>query len=149
MPQVVVWAKSVAMGLRMDDIHTPTVKSGPNSGSASARITEDAKKPLSELIAEKAGLEEELRALSGVLDSVCIFYPSSQDIQADFCCVLKHGVNMTTSLTTFDGYPRDDIDIAQSLRPCPLPMTHCLWYCSKNYTGTNNKTAERLQSFDV
>ncbi|KAL8628287.1 hypothetical protein Q9189_006014 [Teloschistes chrysophthalmus] len=81
------------MGLRMDDIHTPTVKSGPNSGSASARITEDAKKPLSELIAEKAGLEEELRALSGVLDS--------------------HGVNMTTSLTTFDGYPRDDIDIAQ------------------------------------
>jgi len=24
-----------------------------------------------------------------------------------------HGVNMNTSLTTFDGYPRDDIDVAQ------------------------------------
>jgi Nas2 N_terminal domain len=26
----------------------------------------------------------------------------------------QHGVNMSTSLTTFDGYPRDDIDVAQS-----------------------------------
>ena len=25
----------------------------------------------------------------------------------------KHGVNMTTSLTTFDGFPRADIDVAQ------------------------------------
>lgn len=29
--------------------------------------------------------------------------------------LLQHGVNMNTSLTTFDGYPRDDIDVAQSL----------------------------------
>ncbi len=28
---------------------------------------------------------------------------------------LQHGVNMNTSLTTFDGYPRDDIDVAQSV----------------------------------
>ena len=27
---------------------------------------------------------------------------------------LQHDVDMTTSLTTFDGYPRDDIDVAQS-----------------------------------
>ncbi|KAI9869904.1 MAG: putative 26S proteasome regulatory subunit [Pleopsidium flavum] len=46
-----------------------------------------------ELIAEKDGVESELSALSSVLDS--------------------HGVNMNTSLTTFDGYPRDDLDIAQ------------------------------------
>lgn len=26
---------------------------------------------------------------------------------------LQHGVNMRTSLTTFDGYPRDDIDVPQ------------------------------------
>lgn len=109
------------MGLRMDDIHTPTVQSGLTSGSASARPTQDATKPLSELIAERAGVEQELKALSGVLDSVCMFSLSTQDMQADVCCALKHGVNMTTSLTTFDGYPRDDIDVAQSLRPYPLP----------------------------
>ncbi|KAL8665594.1 MAG: hypothetical protein Q9202_002098 [Teloschistes flavicans] len=93
MSQVIAWTKSVAMGLRMDDIHTPTVQSGPTSVSASARSTGDATKPLSELITEKTRVEEELKALSGVLDS--------------------HGVNMTTSLTTFDGYPRDDLDVAQ------------------------------------
>jgi len=27
----------------------------------------------------------------------------------------QHGVNMNTGLTTFDGYPRDDIDVAQSV----------------------------------
>lgn len=27
---------------------------------------------------------------------------------------------MDTSLTTFDGYPRDDIDVAQSTIPHPL-----------------------------
>jgi hypothetical protein len=26
----------------------------------------------------------------------------------------QHGVNMNTGLTTFDGYPRADIDVAQS-----------------------------------
>jgi len=28
--------------------------------------------------------------------------------------ILKHGVTMDTSLTTFDGFPRADIDVAQS-----------------------------------
>ncbi|KAL8932537.1 MAG: hypothetical protein Q9216_006793 [Gyalolechia sp. 2 TL-2023] len=77
----------------MEDIHTPTVA----SGSTSARTAHNTKRhedvPLLELVAEKAGLEEELKALGGVLDS--------------------HGVNMNTSLTTFDGYPRDDIDVPQ------------------------------------
>lgn len=117
MSQVIAWTKSVAMGLRMDDIHTPTVQSGPTSVSASARSTGDATKPLSELITEKTRVEEELKALSGVLDSVCMLAHSGQDVQADICCALKHGVNMTTSLTTFDGYPRDDLDVAQSLHP--------------------------------
>ncbi|KAI9846629.1 MAG: putative 26S proteasome regulatory subunit [Thelocarpon superellum] len=46
-----------------------------------------------ELIAEKDRVQNELKALSAVLDS--------------------HGVNMNTSLTTFDGYPRSDVDVAQ------------------------------------
>jgi len=28
---------------------------------------------------------------------------------------VQHNVNMNTSLTTFDGYPRDDIDVPQSM----------------------------------
>ena len=48
---------------------------------------------LQQLIARKDNLEAELKALGAVLDS--------------------HGVNMQTSLTTFDGFPRSDIDVAQ------------------------------------
>ncbi|KAL8942440.1 MAG: hypothetical protein Q9211_001383 [Gyalolechia sp. 1 TL-2023] len=81
------------MGLPMDDIHTPTVASGPNSARTLYSTKTDRDVSLLDLIAEKAELEEELKALGGVLDS--------------------HGVNMSTSLTTFDGYPRDDIDVAQ------------------------------------
>ncbi|KAF7503111.1 hypothetical protein GJ744_004320 [Endocarpon pusillum] len=80
------------MGLRMDDLHTPTVPSGPTTrlqgnDAGISRLS------LIDLIDRKDRLEEELKALGSVLDS--------------------HGVNMNTSLTTFDGYPRDDIDVAQ------------------------------------
>ncbi|KAL8946633.1 MAG: hypothetical protein Q9222_006999 [Ikaeria aurantiellina] len=81
------------MGLHMDNIHTPTVSSGPTSSQAAARTKSDGEVTLLDLINSKAALEDELKALSGVLDS--------------------HGVNMNTSLTTFDGYPRDDLDVAQ------------------------------------
>lgn len=81
------------MGLPMDDIHTPTVASGPTSSRTPNSTKRNGNVSLLDLIADKAGMEEELKALSGVLDS--------------------HGVNMNTSLTTFDGYPRDDIDVAQ------------------------------------
>ncbi|KAL9030860.1 MAG: hypothetical protein Q9196_001059 [Gyalolechia fulgens] len=81
------------MGLPMDDIHTHTVASGPTSARTLYSTKTDGDVSLLDLIAEKAELEEELKALGGVLDS--------------------HGVNMSTSLTTFDGYPRDDIDVAQ------------------------------------
>ncbi|KLJ09970.1 hypothetical protein EMPG_14621 [Blastomyces silverae] len=80
------------MGIPMDDIHTPTVGSGPTSAPA-RNGRELSSLSLNELSDEKARLEAELKELSGVLDS--------------------HGVNMSTSLTTFDGYPRDDLDIAQ------------------------------------
>ena len=49
---------------------------------------------IAELHEKKANLEEELKALSGILDS--------------------HGVNMDTPLLTQDGFPRADIDVAQS-----------------------------------
>ncbi|KAJ5769824.1 uncharacterized protein N7511_001875 [Penicillium nucicola] len=78
------------MGIVMDDIHAPTVASGPSSGAAPRDLS---KLSMTDLMQEKQRLEDELQALSAVLDS--------------------HGVRMTSSLTTFDGYPRDDIDIAQ------------------------------------
>ncbi|KAF2751543.1 hypothetical protein M011DRAFT_464265 [Sporormia fimetaria CBS 119925] len=80
------------MGLHMDDIHAPTVSSGPTSTGFSNGVSKD-QLSLQELIAEKERVEAELKALGQVLDS--------------------HGVKMTTSLTTFDGFPRSDIDVAQ------------------------------------
>ncbi|MCJ1257143.1 putative 26S proteasome regulatory subunit [Lignoscripta atroalba] len=77
----------------MDDIHTPTVPSGPTTGRSLTNGAGEDKLSLMDLIAEKERVESELSALSSVLDS--------------------HGVNMNTSLTTFDGYPRNDLDIAQ------------------------------------
>ncbi|KAL7629433.1 putative 26S proteasome regulatory subunit [Parahypoxylon ruwenzoriense] len=75
----------------MDNIHAPTVPSGPSSRP----LTNGNAKHLSfaELQAKKEDLEAELKTLSGVLDS--------------------HGVNMETPLITADGFPRADIDVAQ------------------------------------
>ncbi|KAI0125899.1 hypothetical protein BJ170DRAFT_583708 [Xylariales sp. AK1849] len=75
----------------MDNLHAPTVPSGPSSRP----ITNGNAATLSfaELSQKKDNLEAELKALSGVLDS--------------------HGVNMDTPLTTRDGFPRADIDVAQ------------------------------------
>lgn len=58
------------MGLRMDDLHAPTVASGPNS-QAYTNGTE--KEPtFQELVAQKENLEAELDALGSVLKSVCV-----------------------------------------------------------------------------
>lgn len=56
------------MGLRMDNIHAPTVASGPNS----TQINGDGREKLSlpELIAQKDRVWSELSALGSVLDSV-------------------------------------------------------------------------------
>ncbi|KAL2002803.1 hypothetical protein VTN02DRAFT_5905 [Thermoascus thermophilus] len=80
------------MGNPMDDnIHAPTVPSGPTTGRSATRDL--SKLSLNGLREEKERIEAELSALSSVLSS--------------------HGVNMNTPLTTFDGFPRDDIDVAQ------------------------------------
>jgi 26S proteasome non-ATPase regulatory subunit 9 len=60
------------MGLPyMDDIHAPTVSSGPTSGGYSNGISKE-QLSLQELIAEKDRVEAELKALGQVLDSVCV-----------------------------------------------------------------------------
>ncbi|CAG8927964.1 unnamed protein product [Penicillium salamii] len=84
----------------MDDIHAPTVASGPASGGTPRDVS---KLSMPDLMQEKERIEEEMSALSSVLQS--------------------HGVRMTSSLTTFDGFPRDDIDIAQ-VRTIRVRMIH-------------------------
>ncbi|KAF8427527.1 26S proteasome non-ATPase regulatory subunit 9 [Tirmania nivea] len=75
------------------DIHFPTVDNPSNSNGLNNNAVPTTKEELLELINKKDIVEGELRTLGAVLDS--------------------HKVNMNTSLTTFDGYPRDDIDVAQ------------------------------------
>lgn len=76
----------------MDNIHAPTVSSGPTSSGHSNGIPKE-QLSLQELMAEKDRVEAELKALGQVLDS--------------------HGIRMSTGLTTLDGFPRSDIDVAQ------------------------------------
>ena len=66
------------MGLRMDDIHTPTVLSGSTTGQGVPNGVGNDKLSLMDLITEKTKVEEELTALGGVLDSVC------HDLQSNF-----------------------------------------------------------------
>lgn len=72
----------------VSEIHVP---SGPTSLHPSAVSLDGL--TLQQLINRKDNLEAELKALGSVLDT--------------------HGVNMNTSLLTFDGFPRSDIDVAQ------------------------------------
>ncbi|ODH17503.1 hypothetical protein ACO22_06274 [Paracoccidioides brasiliensis] len=81
------------MGILMNNIHAPTVASGPTFARGFVNGRDLSSLSLNELYEEKRLIENELKALSNVLDS--------------------HGVTMSTSLTTFNGYPRDDLDIAQ------------------------------------
>lgn len=80
------------MGLQMDpglsEIHVP---SGPTSSRHNPAVLDGL--TLRQLIERKDNLEAELKALGAVLDS--------------------HGVDMQTSLTDRDGFPRSDIDVAQ------------------------------------
>ena len=60
------------MGLPMDDIHTPSVASGPASNRGAANSIGHDNLSLMDLIAEKQRVEGELSALGSVLDSVRI-----------------------------------------------------------------------------
>ena len=59
------------MGFPMEDIHTPTVPSGPTTDHGAPNGVEHERLSLMELIAGKDRVEAELSALGSVLDSVC------------------------------------------------------------------------------
>lgn len=62
----------MGLPLRMENLHAPTVLSGPTSGPQT-NGTSTSGLSLAQLQAKKDNLEAEIRALSGVLDSVsCI-----------------------------------------------------------------------------
>ena len=71
------------MGLPMDDIHTPTVPSGPTTGQKAANGVDKDKLSLLDLMAEKTRVEDELTALGSVLDSVRQRLPNQRRKQAD------------------------------------------------------------------
>ena len=61
------------MGIPMDNIHAPTVASGPTSNHQ-ANGSSFEKLSLTELIAEKDRVENELKALGSVLESVRVLH---------------------------------------------------------------------------
>lgn len=92
----------------MENLHAPTVPSGPTSG-AGPDGSKTAGLSLAELQVKKDNMEAELKALSSVLDSV----RSKDDLLCLEANSPQHGVNMNTPLTTPDGFPRADLDVAQ------------------------------------
>merc|ERR1712144_201369 len=91
--QTSAFTREMGLPLRMENLHAPTVPSGPTSGPV-ANGTQSSGLTLAQLQAKKDNLEAEIRALGGVLDS--------------------HGVDMNTRLLTPDGFPRADLDVAQN-----------------------------------
>ncbi|TGO56390.1 hypothetical protein BCON_0078g00050 [Botryotinia convoluta] len=73
----------------MENLHAPTIPSGPTSGPGATNGTQTNGLTLSQLQAKKDNIEAEIKALSG------------------------HGVDMNTRLLTPDGFPRADLDVAQ------------------------------------
>lgn len=112
----------------MSNLHTPTVPSGPTSRAVTNGHA--ARMSYPELLRRKEDLEAELKALGAVLDS--------------------HGVNMDTPLLTRDGFPRADIDVAQSTYQQTSKPTMYLWLLTCRVTSSYNKSShhrstQRLQ----
>lgn len=123
----------------MDSIHTPSVSSGQTSTTSPSQTPSQDKTPLLDLIAEKDRVESELSALISVLESVTLPLHIPPLPSPVLPCPLprltsptpnpspeltsspphQHNVTMTTTLTTFDGFPRSDLDVAQSTSPHP------------------------------
>lgn len=63
---------------------------------------------------------------------------------------MQHGVDMDTPLLTRDGYPRSDIDVAQSKQPGLWPWKFVLTvrFSSTDNSSAYNTTAKRLQRID-
>ena len=135
----------MGLPLRMSNLHAPTVPSGPTT----APTTNGNATHLSftELQRKKVDMEEELKALSGVLDSV---WSSTFSFVLQMLISVQHGVDMNTSLLTPDGFPRADIDVAQSTNSLQLYVRKCPRFdsFSTDNTSSSYSFTERLQSPD-
>jgi 26S proteasome non-ATPase regulatory subunit 9 len=60
----------MGLPLRMENLHAPTVESGPTSGSASTNGIQTSGMTFPQLQAKKDNIEAEMSALGGVLRSV-------------------------------------------------------------------------------
>lgn len=69
----------------MDNIHMPSVPSGPAAGRGLPRTADQDPTSLMELMAEKQRVEGELSELSSVLDTVCIGLCRCEDSNIDGC----------------------------------------------------------------
>src|SRR5436309_4799992 len=96
------------MGLPLAMEYT-AVPSGPSSWRGTDG-TDFGALSIMQIIEKKQGIEAELRELSRVLASVC----SSWSLRGLVLTRLQHKVDMSTPLTTPDGFPRADLDVAQS-----------------------------------
>ena len=76
-PDLISW-QAAPGGAGMDDIHAPTVSSGPTSSGYANGIPKE-QLSLQELITEKDRVETELKALGQVLDSVSISCMTCRD----------------------------------------------------------------------
>lgn len=65
----------MGLPLRMENLHAPTVQSGPTSGPAGTNGLQTNGLTFAQLDAKKKNIEAEMSALGGVLQSVC--YSSS------------------------------------------------------------------------
>jgi hypothetical protein len=72
----------------MDDIHAPTVGSGPVTGGYSNGVPKE-QLSLQELMAEKDRLETELKALGQVLDSVSLAVCFRAGAGAELTCAAR------------------------------------------------------------
>lgn len=64
----------MGLPLRMENLHAPTVPSGPTSGPAGTNGIQTSGLSLTQLQAKKDNIEAEIRALGSVLESVgCAF----------------------------------------------------------------------------
>lgn len=68
---------AVIMGLNMDNIHIPSIVSGPTTSHATTKTLEQAQLSLMGFHSEKQRIEKEISALSRVLKSVCFRLPHS------------------------------------------------------------------------
>ena len=85
------------MGLRMGDLHAPTVPSGPTTNGASS--IDEGRKSLFDLMNERDRIESELSALSSVLVSVSI-PASTESVKLTGCSTMstsKHHYSRQTA----------------------------------------------------